>query len=129
MSSFTFADHKLGGRLMAACDAIGAGHLRKAAGIFGELADDLNMEAEATTGLLAPDEDDWSAPLPEAEKPLYQRMQEAAKAEPQDLQMCARNVHNYGPPDPVSGWRTCGICGSVNVAPPGGGPVDLGSGR
>lgn len=115
MSSFTFADHKLGGRLMAACDAMAAGHLRKAAGIFNEVADDLNIEAESATGLLAPDEDDWSAPLPEI-KPLYERMQELSQAA--DLQMCARNVHAYGPPDPVSGWRTCGMCGSVNVAPP-----------
>jgi hypothetical protein len=31
----------------------------------------------------------------------------------------------YGAPDPTSGWRTCSICGNVNVAPPGGGPVDM----
>lgn len=124
MSSFTAADLKLGGRLVAACDAMGAGHLNKAAGIFAEIADDLNQEATAT-GLLADEpaiEDDWSAPMPAMQQPVR-------KAEPADLQMCARNVHTYGPPDPVSGWRTCSICGSVNVAPPGGGPVDLGSGR
>lgn len=121
MSAFTAADLKLGGRLQAACDAIGAGHLRRAAGIFNEIADDLNSEAEATTGLLAPDEDDWSVPLsppPRAAMPV--------KGTPADLQMCARNVHSYGEPDPVSGWRTCSTCGNVNVAPPGGGPVDIG---
>lgn len=153
MSSFTAADLKLGGRLVAACDAIGAGHLRKAAGIFLEVGDELNQEAEATTGLLAPDEDDWSVPLPPAQKPLsdqirddvirhivgvspsankplFEQMQEtAARAAPTDLQSCARNAHAYGPPAPVTGWRTCIACGSVNVAPPGGGPVDMGSMR
>jgi hypothetical protein len=87
MSSITFADNKLGGRLVAACDAIGAGHLRRAAGIFNEIADDLNGEAEAATGLLAEDD----------------------------------------APDPISGWRTCEVCGSVNVAPPGDGPIDMGA--
>lgn len=110
--SFTAADLKLGGRLVAACDAIGLGHLRKAAGILAECADDLNQEAEQTTGLLAPEEDDWSAPLPEP-KPLYQQVSQAA-----DLQMCARNVHSFGAPDPATGWRTCAACGQVNVSPP-----------
>lgn len=119
MSDFTFADHKLGGRLTAACEAVGHGHLRRAAGIFSEIADDLNVEAEATTGLLAPDEDDWSAPMPAKPIPV------APQASTADLQMCARNVHSYGAPDPVSGWRTCTACGNVNVAPPGGGPVDM----
>lgn len=114
MSSFTAADLKLGGRLMTACDAIGAGHLRKAAGIFNEIADDLNQEAEATTGLLAPDEDDWSVPL-NGSPPLFERMQELSQTA--DLQMCSRNVHSYSEPDPVSGWRTCSMCGVVNVAP------------
>lgn len=121
MSSITAADLKLGGRLIAACDAIGQGHLRRAAGIFNEVADDLNSEAEATTGLLAPDEDDWSAPLPAAQ-PIAPPVQPVAAA---DLQMCARNVHSYGPPDPVTGWRTCGACGNVNVAPPDGGALDM----
>ncbi len=120
MTSITAADFKLGGRLVAACDAIGLGHLRRAAGIFSEVADDLNLEAEATTGLLAPAEDDWSAPLPPAPKP------EPRVTQPMDLQMCSRNVHSFGMPDPVSGWRTCSICGNVNVAPPGDGPVDIG---
>ncbi len=120
MSSITAADLKLGGRLVTACDAIGAGHLRRAAGIFSEIADDLNMEAEETTGLLAPDEDDWSAPMPAKPIPAAQ-----PAAAPAALQSCARNVHAYGPPDPVSGWRTCSQCGNVNVAPPGGGPVDM----
>lgn len=115
MTSITAADLKLGGRLVAACDAIGAGHLRRAAGIFAEIADDLNLEAEATTGLLAPDEDDWSAPLP-----ARKAMRELA---PADLQMCARGVHAFSAPDPVSGWRECSACGHVNVAPPG---ADLG---
>ena len=123
MSSITAADLKLGGRLVAACDAIGLGHLRKAAGIFAEIADDLNQEAEATTGLLAPDEDEWAAPL--APAPAPQPVQAAAA--PADLQSCARNVHAWGPADPVTGWRTCAACGSVNVAGPGGGPIDMGS--
>ena len=121
MTSFTAADLKLGGRLIAACDAMASNHLRKAAGIFNEVADDLNSEAEASTGLLAPDEDDWSAPLPVVPKAS------PAAAGPVDLQACARNVHAYGQPDPVSGWRTCTACGYVNVAPPGGGPVDMGT--
>lgn len=127
MSSITAADLKLGGRLIAACDAIGAGHLRRAAGIFNEIADDLNSEAEATTGLLAvesPAEDDWSAPM--SEKPAAPV---AVKGAPVDLQMCARNVHSYGSPDPSSGWRTCSVCGNVNVAPPGDGPIDMGARR
>ncbi len=112
MTGFTAADLKLGGRLVAACDAVGAGHLRKAAGIFAELADDLNQEAEATTGLLAPDEDDWSVPVG-APKP-------AAAPQATDLQSCSRNAHSYGLPAPVTGWRTCVTCGYVNVAPPNG---------
>lgn len=120
MSSITAVDLKTGGRLVAACDAVGAGHLRRAAGIFNEIADDLNTEAEATTGLLAPDEDDWSAPLPEIARPALVPVPTA------DLQMCARNVHSYGPPDPTTGWRTCASCGNVNVAPPGDGPIDIG---
>ena len=113
MTSFTAADLKLGGRLIAACDAVASNHLRKAAGIFNEVADDLNSEAEQTSGLLAdvePAEDDWSAPLPP--KPAV------AQAGPADLQMCARNVHAYGPPEPGTGWRKCAVCGNVNVAPP-----------
>lgn len=124
MSSFTAADLKLGGRLVAACDAIGAGHLRRAAGIFNEIADDLNQEAEAATGLLAPDEDDWSAPLPLAPTPMPAVA--PSYTQTMDLQMCARNVHSYGPPDPTTGWRTCAACGNVNVAPPDGGPIDMG---
>lgn len=123
MNSITAADLKLGGRLIAACDAIGQGHLRRAAGIFSEIADDLNMEAEATTGLLAPDEDDWSVPVappkPVAPPPAMVQLV--------DLQSCARNVHAYGPPDPTTGWRTCAACGNVNVAPPDGGPIDMGA--
>ncbi len=112
MSSITAADLKLGGRLVAACDALGLGHLRRAAGIFNEVADDLNSEAEATTGLLAPDEDDWSAPMPETPKLA------PVQAGPMDLQMCARGVHSFSAPDPSSGWRVCSVCGLTNVAPP-----------
>jgi len=49
MSSITAADLKLGGRLVAACDAIGAGHLRRAAGIFAEISDDLNVLAPCSS--------------------------------------------------------------------------------
>ncbi len=110
MSAITFSDLKLGGRLTAACEAVAAGHLRRAAGIFAEVADDLNQEAESTTGLLAPEEDDWSAPMPVKAA--------VRQPEPQDLQMCSRNVHAYGALDPVTGWRECSVCGNVNVAPP-----------
>lgn len=108
MSSFTFADHRLGGRLTAACDAIGAGHLNRAAGILGELADELNVEA-TQAGLLSE----------EAEAPAVQppAPQLATSSQPIDMQMCARNVHSYSAPDAISGWRTCSICGQVNVAP------------
>lgn len=123
MSSITAADLKLGGRLVTACDAVGAGHLRKAAGIFAEIADDLNLEAESTSGLLV-DEDEWAAPLIPAPTPVQQSAQAAASA---DLQACTRNAHVWGQPDPVSGWRTCSVCGSVNVAPPGDGPIDMGA--
>lgn len=124
MSSITSADLKLGGRLVAACDALGAGHLNRAAGIFAEIADDLNREA-TEAGLLAPEEpaeDDWSAPLPQA-KPLFERMRETAVAA--DLTSCSRGAHAFGAPAPVTGWRTCSLCGYVNVAPPDGGPVDM----
>lgn len=121
--SFTFTDHKVGGRLTAACDAIGAGHIRRAAGIFNEIAEDLNSEAEASSGLLAPDEDDWSAPMPPAvAKPT-------AQVDPADLQMCARNVHSWGEPSKMTGWRTCLVCGNVNVAPPGDSSVDISARR
>ena len=124
MSSITAADLKLGGRLVAACDAIGAGHLRRAAGIFAEISDDLNVEAETGDGLLAPDEDDWSAPLTAAIRSGDMIVSGAMPA-PQDLQMCSRNVHSFGEPDPVSGWRTCSSCGQVNVAPPGDSGIDI----
>lgn len=122
MSSFTAADLKLGGRLVAACDAIGQDHLRRAAGIFAEIADDLNRESEAKDGLLVADEDDWSAPLP---APAAVRPD--PNAAQMDLQMCARGVHQFGLPDPVSGWRECVACGQVNITPSGGGPIDMGA--
>lgn len=133
MSSITAADLKLGGRLVAACDAIGAGHLHKAAGIFSEIADELNQEALHTTGLLAPDEDDWSAPLPDARvdprTPYPTIVSMIAQASPADLQSCARGVHSFSTPDIHTGWRQCVACGMVNIAGGAGGPIDLGSGR
>lgn len=123
MSSFTFADNKLGGRLTACCEAIGAGHLRRAAGIFNEIADDLNGEAEATTGLLSEEAEAAPVVAPAPEPPAPQL---AVSAQPVDLQMCARGVHPYGDPDPVSGWRTCPVCEMVNVSPPdNNGPIDM----
>lgn len=115
MTSVTAADLKLGGRIIAACDAVGAGHLRRAAGIFNEVADDLNAEAEMTTGLLS-EEAQESAPVVRAPQPSAPQL--ATASAPADLQMCGRNVHSYGAPDPVSGWRECSACGVVNVAPP-----------
>jgi hypothetical protein len=131
MTSFTAADLKLGGRLIAACDAMGAGHLTRAAGIFAEISDDLNAEAlTAPGGLLAPeDDDDWSAPLPPKPGPGPTTQHRAPVANSADLQMCARNVHAFGPADPVSGWRTCGVCGQVNITGPSTGPIDLGATR
>ncbi len=123
MSSFTFADHKTGGRLTTVVDAIAAGHLNKAAGILAELADEINQEA-TQAGLLAPDgELPLQPPVARQEPPAPQL---ATASAPADLQMCGRNVHNFGPSDPVSGWRTCSICGVVNVAPPeGNGAIDM----
>lgn len=122
MSSFTFADNKLGGRLTAAVDAIGAGHLNRAAGILAEIADEFNQEA-TSTGLLA-EEDGPTSPingreiLDRAAAALTPPPQLATSSAPADLQMCARGVHSYGATDPVSGWRECATCGNVNVAPP-----------
>jgi hypothetical protein len=135
MSSITAADLKLGGRLIAACDAMGQGHLNRAAGIFMEISGDLSQEAlTAPGGLLAPDEDAdpdaWmAAPMPKPATPQPAPAPAQAYSDPAALQMCARNVHAWGSPAPVTGWRTCGVCGSVNVAPPGDGPVDLGASR
>lgn len=119
MSSITAADLKLGGRLVAACDAIGAGHLRRAAGIFNEIADDLNIEAESTDGLMA-DEGDLLAkePEPAPQPPPQPQLQMQPTMASVDLQMCMKNVHNYGEVDKATGWRHCLICGVVNVAPP-----------
>lgn len=137
MSSFTFADNKLGGRYLAAADAIAAGHLRKAAGILAEISSELNVEAESSDGLLSeeaaqeeaspeadalPSDHNLSVELPEPPAPTL-----AVKGQPADLQMCGRGVHNYAAPD-FRGWRTCLICGNVNVAPPdNNGPIDLGA--
>lgn len=129
MSSFTFSDNKLGGRLTAATDAIAAGKLRTAAGIFNELASELNIEAESTDGLLA--DDDLlvlDTPVQEPKAiPVMGQPPVTVHGQPVDLQMCARNVHAYGQPD-SNGWRTCQVCGSVNVAPPdNNGPIDMGA--
>lgn len=122
MSSFTFADNKLGGRLTAVVDAIGAGHLRRAAGIFNELADDLNAEAESETGLLS-EELQEPGPIVRAPEPVTPQL--ATSSAPADLQFCARNVHSFGAPD-SNGWRECSVCGSVNVAPPeNNGAIDM----
>lgn len=117
MSSITFADNKLGGRIVAACDAMAAGHLHKAASIFSEITEELNAEATAS---LSEEEAESSMPVNSSPSP-------PAHAQHQDLQMCARNVHSYGEPDPMTGWRECRVCGNVNVAPPGDGPIDMGA--
>lgn len=126
MSSFTFADHKMGGRLQAAVDAIGAGHLNRAAGIFAEIADTLNQEA-TEAGLLAEDVEEIAPdPVVQPEPPAHVQ---TSFPEPADLRMCSRNVHNYGQPD-SNGWRHCQICGVVNVSPPDNqGFVDMGARR
>jgi hypothetical protein len=116
MTSITAADLKLGGRLTAACDAIAENKLRTAAGIFLEIGGDLNVEAETSDGLLAPEEDDWSVVRQPAASPAPNSA---------SLQMCSRGVHSYGPID-NRGWATCAVCGNVNVAPDRGGPVDMG---
>ncbi len=120
MSSFTFADNKMGGRMTAACDAIGQGHLNRAAGILAELVDELNQEA-TQAGLMADDEP--VKPAVEAQLPFAPPAPALVVSQPQatDLQSCARGAHNYGAPDPVSGWRECQACGVFNVAPPDGG--------
>lgn len=127
MSSITFADHKTGGRITASCDAIAAGHLNRAAGILAELADELNVEA-TEAGLLA--EEPAEITLPPARQitgdDYVTAPQLATSSASADLQMCGRNVHSFGASDPVSGWRTCSVCGMVNVAPPeNNGPIDM----
>lgn len=114
MNSITFADNRLGGRIVAACDAIAADHLNRAAGIFAEIADELNQAATAA-GLLS--EEAQAAPVV-APSPEPAAPQLATSIAPADLQMCNRGVHSFGPSDPVSGWRECTACGQVNVAPP-----------
>lgn len=114
--SYSAADLRLGGRLQAACDAMGANKLRTAAGIFMEIAGDLNVEAEATDGLLAADDDEWSV--------IKQPAKPDVIARAADLQMCARGVHAWGALD-NRGWATCQACGMVNTTPKPGGPVDM----
>lgn len=116
MSSITFADHKTGGRFTAAADAIAEGHLNRAAGILAELADELNVEA-TEAGLLSEEVEAPPQPVV-APPPLESPVELAMKGAPVDLQMCARGVHSYSAPDPVSGWRECSTCHMVNVAPP-----------
>ena len=119
MSSITQADLKLGGRLQKACDALAENKLRTAAGIFLEIGGDLNVEAETSTGLLAPEEEDWSVVKPPPPNPYQTAV---------NLAMCARNIHADGPID-ARGYATCAVCGRVNIAPKDpnspGGPVDL----
>lgn len=103
MSSITAADLKLGGRLVTACDAMGSGHFRRAAGIFAEIADDLNREAEEVDGLMS--DDTPPPPKVEAPPPVH------------SMEFCMKNVHCFGPVD-ERGWRVCVTCGYVNVAPP-----------
>ena len=118
MSSITAADLKLGGRLVAACDAIAAGHLHKAASIFSEITEELN--AEATVTAMSAEEGAENSTAQVISPP-------STPAHTGDLQSCARGAHFFGAPDPVTGWRTCGVCGSVNVTPPGDGPIDVGA--
>lgn len=117
--SFSFADNKTGGRFMAAADAIAAGHLRKAAGILNEIAEELNVEAETTDGLMA---DEGDLEVQEPAKPS------AMETVAQDLQSCSRGAHNFPDKADENGWRKCLSCGVVNVAPPDGGAVDMSHG-
>lgn len=114
MSSMTAVDLKFGGRLIAACDAVGEGHLNRAAGILAEIVDELNQEATAN-GLLS---EEVEVPTFAPVKPKPAAPQLATASAPADLQMCARGVHSFGDPAPVTGWRTCSVCETVNVAPP-----------
>ena len=125
MSSITQADLKLGGRLQLACDALAENKLRTAAGIFMEIAGGLNLEAEQSTGLLAPEEEDWSVELPKPHNP-YDTAENKV--------MCGRNVHAWSAIYIEGGQprARCLVCGTVNIAPKdptqpngGGGPVDL----
>lgn len=132
MTSITAADLKLGGRLVAACDAIAAGHLHKAASIFSEITDELNAEATANAmseeeGAQVDKSDAISVSV--APPPSVNSPPSPPTHAPADLQMCARNVHQYGAAD-SNGWRACLVCGYVNVAPPDNqGFVDMGARR
>lgn len=124
MTSITAADLKLGGRLVAAADAMAAGKLRTAAGIFLEIGNDLNLEAENVDGLLSDEPEQKGVGFLAPEQPPEPQV----KGAPTDLQSCSRGAHSFGPTDRISGWRTCQLCGQVNVAPPeNNGPIDLGA--
>jgi hypothetical protein len=84
---------------------MGSGHLRRAAGIFAEIAADLNREAEETDGLMS-EEVPVEAPPPQKPEPTVHSME-----------FCMKNVHCFGPVD-ERGWRVCVTCEYVNVAPP-----------
>ena len=128
MSTITQIDLELGGRLQKACDALAENKLRTAAGIFMELAGEINLKAEQLTGLLAPEEEDWSASYAAPPNPYDT---------PENKVLCGRNVHAWGPLYVEGGQKRakCLVCGMVNIAPKdpkdpnepngGGGPVDL----
>jgi hypothetical protein len=82
---------------------MGSGHFRRAAGIFSEIAADLNQEAEESDGLMS--DDTPAPPKVEAPPPVH------------SMELCMKNVHQYGPVD-ERGWRQCVTCEYVNVAPP-----------
>jgi hypothetical protein len=113
MSSFTFADHKLGGTHHGCVRCGWAGHLNRAAGILATRLSTSLTRRPLTAGLLS-EEAEAPAPVVRPEPPAPQL---ATSSQPIDMQMCARNVHAYGAPDQISGWRTCSTCGQVNVAP------------
>lgn len=127
MSSFTFADNKTGGRLTAAADAIAAGKLRTAAGIFNELGNELNAEAESTDGLLADEGDtlvlDTPVRPPDPPAPSLTVQQPMNM----DTASCAKGAHNFPPAPDSNGWYTCQSCGYVVVTPPSSGPYDMGA--
>lgn len=120
MSSFTFADNKTGGRLQAAADAIGAGKLRTAAGIFMELANELYVEAETTDGLMADEGDALVIDQPVSPDPPAPTMQTPMNL---DTASCAKGAHSFPQVPDSNGWYACQACGYVVVTPPGDGSV------
>jgi hypothetical protein len=88
---------------------MGSGHFRRAAGIFAEIADDLNREAEEADGLMS---EEVFTPADTAASPKQEPFQPV-----HSMEFCMKNVHSYGAVD-ERGWRECVTCGHVNVAPP-----------